>query len=235
MGEYEIDQELVEELKQSKQRFGALSPIILDAKGNIVEGHHRNKADSDWPKVTYKEIKTEEDQILYAIAFNWHRREKAESWKTRMLGKLASLGYTVDQIAERTSLNKRTVYRYLPSDLKGPEPKELEEARLSRDSLSRNLKPQDMSEGQIREFLDNPKVKEIVVAMNPSEFIPNVDESTGESIPKPTDGSEPSHPHPNRLEGIQVHEFHCSECDQTFFIDHISPKIHKLHAVREVS
>jgi hypothetical protein len=148
-------------------------------------------------------------------------------------------GWNPKQLAESLGWSERTVYLYLPSDLKGEEPKQLASARVAlgmdKSVSVASLKPQDMSEGQIREFLDTPKVKEIVATMNPSESISKADESTSESIPSSTDNAEVPHQPRNPLEGIQVHEFHCSECDQTFFIDHISPKIHKLHPVREVS
>ena len=267
MEEREIDPELVEELRQSKRKLGALSPIILDAKGNIVEGHHRQEADPDWPKVTYKEIRTEEDQVLFAIAFNWHRREKSDSWKMKMLAKLAGLGHTVDQIAEMTGLNKRTVYRYLPGDLKGSEPKELAEARLSRDNLSRNLtphdmtvpigtvNPQDMTVGKARELLDTPAGREVLedaikerkIGSGPehieeeeplfAEGIQTVEEEPLEDSEKTGGGSsKPLHDgeHRHKLEGTQVGKFHCSECNQDFFIDHISADKHRLTKVGSV-
>mgnify|MGYP001588546461 FL=1 len=142
----EIDSEFVEELRLSKQKFGALAPIILDKDGNIVEGHHRNVADPTWPKITFDNIKTEEDKVLFAIAFNWHRREKTDSWKTNMLSWLASHGYSIDQIVEKTGLSKRTIYRYLPAELKGPEPDELARAKLAREKM-----PETPKEPQIEE------------------------------------------------------------------------------------
>jgi len=256
MEEREIDPELVEELRQSKRKLGALSPIILDVKGNIVEGHHRQEADPDWPKVTYKEIRTEEDRILFAIAFNWHRREKSDSWKIKMLTRLAGLGHSVDQIAEMTGLNKRTVYRYLPQQFKGKEPVELAESHTSRDNLSRNLKPQDMTVGKARELLDTPAGREVLedaikerkIGSGPEPIEENEEPLYADSIATAEGEHEPLEPsekvgvgssrplhdgeHRHKLEGTQVGEFHCSECNQDFFIDHISPDKHRFTKVK---
>jgi len=129
MEEVEIDQEHVEQLKTSKLKFGAIAPIILDKNGNIVDGFHRFEADPRWSKVTYDEIKTEEDRMLYAIASNWHRKEKSKKWKTWMLAWLAKQGHNPEEIAKRARLKLRTVYKYLPDEFKerpgigGPKPK----------------------------------------------------------------------------------------------------------------
>jgi len=140
MSEEEIDQELVEDLRKSKEKLGALAPVVLDKHGNIVEGHHRLKADPNWPKITFDQIETEEDRILYTIAFNWHRREKSEKWKAVMLSKLAKLGYDVKKIIEKTGLSERTVYRYLPSTFKQSEPEQLASAKLALNRVSEETK-----------------------------------------------------------------------------------------------
>jgi len=144
MEETEIDQELVEELKQSKTKFGALAPIILDKQGNIVEGHHRAAADPAWPKVTYEEIETEEDRILYAIAFNWHRREKSSSWKTKMLSQLATKGYNAKEISEKTGLSEQTIYRYLPDEYK--DQTKIEAGKLGGEAFALSLRAEKEAE-----------------------------------------------------------------------------------------
>lgn len=231
--ESEIDSELVEELKESKRKFGPLSPVVLDVHGNVVEGHHRKRADSKWPQITYSQIQSEEDRVLYAIAFNWHRREKTETWKRKQLAWLAKQGYSIDQIVERTGLNKRTVYRYLPSELKGSEPPQFAGTHVTSDSLSLNLKPQDMSEGQIREFLDSPKVKEVAHAMQTETAVgPSGEIHETESDKGPIETSEKTQTGPTE-EPVQIGEFDCTECHQHFLIDHVSTRIHKVRLVKE--
>lgn len=128
MEKVEIDPEHVEQLKTSKLKFGAIAPIIVDAHGNIVDGFHRREADSRWPTVTYEEIKTEEDRVLYAIASNWHRKEKSSKWKSRMITWLAKQGCTPQEISQKTRLKLRTVYKYLPEEFK--EKEKVEAGRL---------------------------------------------------------------------------------------------------------
>jgi len=241
MEEFEIDQELVEELKESKKKFGALSPVILDAFGNIVEGHHRKRADARWPQIVYKEIRTEEDRILYAIAFNWHRREKSEAWKKKQLSWLAKQGYTIDQIVEKTGLNRRTVYRYLPSELKGPEPSQFAGSHTASDSLSLNLKPQDMTVGKARELLDTPAGQEVLEnavkerlaeghgqKVTGSEEGPSfadeirTREGESESEKGPITNVEPSTQKPKPPEALLTgFEWTCPECGEKYIINHI--------------
>jgi len=144
----EIDREHVEQLKTSKLKFGAIAPIILDANGNIVDGFHRREADPRWPAVVYEEIKTPEDRVLYAIASNWHRKEKTKKWKSRMLAWLAKQGYKPKEIAHKTGLKLRTVYKYLPKEFKEEEPEELARARRAR----ARIKHEHVKKPEVRVF-----------------------------------------------------------------------------------
>jgi hypothetical protein len=229
------------DLKASVEKVGHLYPVLTDSFGNVIDGFHRLEADPDWPKFKVDRVSDPVQLTIARLIANTRRDVPPEEKKQGLTQLVKMTGWNPKQLAESLGWSERTVYLYLPDDLKerpgvgGPKPVASLATQDVKPVSVASLKPQDMSEGQIREFLDSPKVKEIALSMNPSESIPNTNVDSGESIPNATDNSEAPHQHRNSLEGIQVHEFHCSECHQTFFIDHISPKIHKLHPVREVS
>lgn len=105
------------------------------------------------------------------------------------------------------------------------------------------VKAQDVTVGKAKEILDTPAGREVLIdavkeAMDKGGIPASLDkeeplfaegiQTTGDSE-KPGVGS--SEPHRHRLEGVQVFEFVCSECNQHFFIDHISPKDHRFTKV----
>jgi len=130
-GKEDLDQEIIEQLRASKEAIGVVEKVTLDADGNLVDGHHRIAADPNWPTEINPKLKTEEDCILFMIAKNWHRTTKNENWKHGMIARLAKLGNDVSAIAKKTGFKERTIYYYMPSDLKKPEPLQLASARLA--------------------------------------------------------------------------------------------------------
>jgi len=233
------------DLKASVQKVGHLYPVLTDSFGNVIDGFHRLDVDPNWPKVKVDSISDPVQLTIARLIANTRRDVPPEEKKEGLTKLIKMTGWSPKQLAENLGWNIRTVYRYLPDDLKGPEPEELSRDRVSRGmdktvSVA-TLKPQDMTEGQIREFLDSPKVKEVAASIqsptSPTESIPSPDiNSLGTDSEPNGDSEEPvagsSEPHRHKLEGTQVGEFHCSECDQHFFIDHISADKHRLTKVR---
>jgi hypothetical protein len=137
----QIDQEVVEQLRASKEIIGPIEKIVLDVNGHVVDGHHREVADPNWPKEVNPKLKTEEDCLVFMVAKNWHRTNKDENWKRNVIGKLAKLGNDVQAIAQKTGLKERTIYYYLPSEYKKPEPVQLASARSALNRESQETKP----------------------------------------------------------------------------------------------
>jgi len=244
MEETTIDMDLVEELRKSKRKFGALAPIILDKHGNIVEGHHRNRADPTWPRITYDNIQTDEDRVLHAIAFNWHRREKSEAWKKNMLSWLAKHGNTIDQITEKTGLSKRSVYNYLPAELKGPEPEELSRARLARKE-PQYINCEVCGIATNSPYHVNGKFYcDKHIPASPPGIEPTTQERrraeqpNTESVPEPrtaeaplseSDKPEAKAPKPEAIDtGLGIT---CGECNQTFTLIHVAKNLHRLQKI----
>jgi ParB-like chromosome segregation protein Spo0J len=114
------------------------------------------------------------------------------------------------------------------------------------------VKPQDITYGKARELLDTPAGREVLIdavkeAVAKGEIPVSLDKeeplfaegiATVEDEHEPLEGSEKSGVgsfetvHRHKIEGTQVGEFTCTECNQHFFIDHISADKHRLTKVR---
>lgn len=124
------------DLKKS-EKIGQLYPVLVDAKGNIIDGHHRLEADPNWRKEKISEIDTEEKLLVARCVSNWHRRQVGREEKTEWINGLAKLyknqGYKVEgksrssvpkneiveKIVEVTGLHKTTIIAYLYREYKG--------------------------------------------------------------------------------------------------------------------
>ena len=126
MGEYD--------LKKSK-KIGQLYPVILDAKGNVIDGIHRLEADPRWRTEKLAEIDTEEKLLVARCVANWHRRQVSGEEKEEWINSLARIykkqglkvsvldeGQYINQIkkkiAEVTGLHPSTVLEYLSEEYK---------------------------------------------------------------------------------------------------------------------
>ena len=129
------------DLKKS-EKIGQLYPVLVDAKGNVIDGHHRLEADPNWRKEKIPEIDTEEKLLVARCVSNWHRRQVSREEKADWINGLAELykkqglkiGKThqpneiVRKICEVTGLSQPTVNNYLIDSFKQsdtiPKPKE---------------------------------------------------------------------------------------------------------------
>lgn len=81
-----------EALEESYKKVGALYPVLVDKKGNIIDGKHRKKVDPNW-KEEVVNVENEKDRLLIEFAANITRREIPREEITRLL----------DNLAERTN------------------------------------------------------------------------------------------------------------------------------------
>ena len=117
------------DLKTSK-KVGQLYPVLVDAKGNIIDGIHRLEADPKWRKEKIPEIDTEEKLLVARCVANWHRRQVSREEKEEWINSLARIykkqGLKVERnkneiklkIAEVAGLNPDTVLMFLRSEFK---------------------------------------------------------------------------------------------------------------------
>lgn len=117
MSEVEIKDEY--NLKLSKEKLGALIPILTDANDNIIDGFHREQIDPNWPKVKIEHISDPVQLSMARLASNVCRREVPAEEKTKLLANIAELsGWDAKEIAEAIGMSYRWVMKYLPDEFK---------------------------------------------------------------------------------------------------------------------
>jgi hypothetical protein len=123
MSEYDI---------KKSEKIGQLYPVLVDAKGNVIDGFHRLEADPNWRKEKISEIDTEEKLLVARCVSNWHRRQVAREEKEDWINGLAEIyqrqGLSTkgirgqNEIKARivgiTGLDPRTVELYLKPEFK---------------------------------------------------------------------------------------------------------------------
>lgn len=113
------DQELIEILRKTKEKFGPLYPVLQDADGNIIDGKHRIEADPLWPTVTVDWLKSDVDYEALRLISNWIRREVPPFEKRESLAKIAELtGWTPKEVSDNLGISYRTVMLYIPDEYK---------------------------------------------------------------------------------------------------------------------
>jgi len=123
------------DLKKS-EKIGQLYPVLLDAKGNVIDGLHRLEADPNWRTEELSKINTEEKLLIARCVANWHRRQISREEKEKWINDLAQLyekqGYRVsgrregssgappneivDKIHNETGISKYTIRDYLSKE-----------------------------------------------------------------------------------------------------------------------
>lgn len=241
----EVLDEDTEVLRGSAKKIGHLYPILVDSQDNVIDGFHRLKADPTWPKFKVNRVDGPVELEIARLVANTRRDVPAEE-KTKGLKAIVEMtGWSPKQLAENIGWSIRTIYQYLPTDLKDSEPEELARARVARGmektESSTTLKPQDITVGKAKELLDTPAGKEVLAEAvkeavakgevpasdddeplpepsltSPSESIPKTHEPVKESVPSPT--AKP------RLKSEEIDtgfEFCCPECQDKFQILHV--------------
>jgi len=123
------------DLKRS-EKIGQLYPVLVDAKGNVIDGLHRLEADPNWRRERIKEIDTEEKLLVARCVSNWNRRQVSREEKEEWINGLARIykkqGLKVSDeqgrnqiklhIAELTGLHPDSVLLLLEDQFKSDNP-----------------------------------------------------------------------------------------------------------------
>lgn len=113
-------------LKESASRVGKLYPILVDSRGEIIDGTHRFAVDPNWPQIMLQNIRTEKQKLLIRLIGNVCRRSVPKEEKTQILKRLGEIylsegvkeGTLARKIAVDTGMSYRWVMKYLPNVLK---------------------------------------------------------------------------------------------------------------------
>jgi len=120
-------------LKKSKDYIGPLYPILLDAKGRIIDGIHREEADKNWSKITLSHIQTDKDFLVARIVANICRRNVSIEERRLQLTELAEIllsegvkpGKISREISRLTGLKESWICELLPKRFKRAYPREV--------------------------------------------------------------------------------------------------------------
>jgi site-specific DNA-methyltransferase (adenine-specific) len=123
-GEPPNETDIIEELRESYQKYGPVRPVIK-TKFGIAAGETRKKAVEDWPEVFNDKIQTRYDHLRLKAADNIHKPKPAKWWVdtlTEAAEELMKEGVGPGQISMRLEkdfpLTARTIRRYLPEEYK---------------------------------------------------------------------------------------------------------------------
>ena len=121
----DIMQGEVGSLKLSLVRVGPIYPVLEDAKGEVIDGRHRLKADKNWPRRRLETIKTRFERAVVRFHANQHRRKagsKSDVGKELREIQLASREehgrlLTSSDLAWHLGIPESTIRAYLPPDM----------------------------------------------------------------------------------------------------------------------
>lgn len=107
----------LEELKKSKEEIGDIFPVIKSKDGEIIDGFHRKRADSDWKEETV-DVEDKLDKVKLRVHLNLNRRsiskEEKKSWVKQARKALQKRGKkgTQEEIAETLGMSESWVRKY---------------------------------------------------------------------------------------------------------------------------
>lgn len=115
-------------LKLSGEAIGQLYPVLLDGKGNVIDGVERFKADPNWRKEILDHIDTELKRVLARLTVNGQRRNLEPNEAEMLVSQASKLlieagvekGELAKTIRELTGWSTRWILMYMPEEFKHP-------------------------------------------------------------------------------------------------------------------
>lgn len=111
-----------EKLKRSIAKDGVLVPVVIDQRGDIIDGHHRVKA---WNELRAEGVKvpnyvrslrhlvSDDEGYELAVVLNERRRHMDPKMRTTVARQLRRRGWSVRRIAEELDVGSSTIQRDL--------------------------------------------------------------------------------------------------------------------------
>lgn len=127
--------------KSSKSALGKLYPVLKDAQGNVIDGFHRQKIDPEWPSIIAHNIDTPVKLELARLASNFCRRQVPKEELEEKIGFLIGAGLKPQKIADETGISLRTIYRYMPPELKKPEAQKISQVMREKSEAGKKELP----------------------------------------------------------------------------------------------
>jgi hypothetical protein len=134
-----MDEETVSGIKRSEKAVGQLLPVLINKRGDVVDGRHRLKANKNWKKVTFdlhewetpaarlvantqRRVADEDDYNEFAaFLLNTEGVNETHGKPPKKCTYHVKSGKTiVERIVELTNIPERTVRGNLSEDYKGP-------------------------------------------------------------------------------------------------------------------
>lgn len=114
-----------ESLKGNIKDRGVLQPVVVDERGEVLDGHHRaqvcDELGIEWPRVVLEGL-TELEKVEQALMLNLGRRHLTQEQRRDLVLRLQADDHSVRWIAKATGISKSTVHRYVtPEGVRVPD------------------------------------------------------------------------------------------------------------------
>jgi hypothetical protein len=223
------------DLKKS-EKIGQLYPVLLDAKGNVIDGFHRLEVNPNWKTQKLEKIDTEEKLLIARAVSNWNRRQVSKEEKEEWINRLAEIykkedsnrsGSIIQRLVEATGLSDRTIGIYLEDKYKDRIFKEKKGVPIIPASERiEHIGGKQLVERHREEVLaeETPKIKEELsrdvefireVIEKAPEFVPNLPKRTIERAKKLV---EPKEMIVQEGTIYTVGEYECPNCKRHYWI-----------------
>lgn len=110
----------LEELRSSVRERGIRVPVELDARGRILDGHHRLQVARELelpageiPVAVREDLEGEEATLEYVLELNLGRRHLTPEDRRKVAGELRRRGWSLRRIADRVGVHHETIRRDL--------------------------------------------------------------------------------------------------------------------------
>ncbi len=135
--EPKADEEAPYSLATSGEGLGELYPVLMDAHGNVIDGFHRLGENPKWHTEVRPQIDTPVKLQLAMLAANFNRRKVSPEEIAQRVTFLVKAGLKPEEIAKVTGISKKTIYKYMPQELKSETSGKISEALKSKYETAR--------------------------------------------------------------------------------------------------